>query len=113
MNKILIAFSLVLSTLLLTNCASIVSGSQQELTIDSYPQDTDVYINGSPKGITPLTIKVGRDVTKQRIEIQKEGYQSSPVNLSTKVNPWFWGNIIIGGLLGSSTDSSTGANSAY
>ena len=47
--------------------------------------------------------------TDQSITFEKEGYETYTAQLSTTTNPWFFGNIVIGGLLGSTTDGVSGA----
>ncbi|HSC75389.1 MAG TPA: PEGA domain-containing protein [Pseudomonadales bacterium] len=101
-------------TIALSGCASIVSGSKQKITIDSYPQGAEVLIAGRSSGVTPLTIDVSRTPEEVKdITVKKEGYKPAQVKLTSKLNPWFWGNIVIGGVFGSSTDSSTGAKNDY
>lgn len=107
----IIFFGVVLA---LSGCASIISGSNQTITIDSYPQGAEVVISGLTRGLTPLTVPVSREYSEVgTVIVKKEGYEPQTITLSHKLNPWFWGNIVIGGVLGSSTDSTTGARYAY
>ena len=45
--------------------------------------------------------------------IEKEGYKTHQIALSTTMEGMFWGNIIIGGTLGSITDFASGAAYKY
>jgi hypothetical protein len=61
-----------------------------------------------PLGETPLSNKFER--TKNSfLVLKKEGYEDQNLLLKHHFNYWFWGNLIIGGLFGSTTDSATDA----
>jgi hypothetical protein len=47
------------------------------------------------------------------VTVRKDGFKERTVQLATEVEGSFWGNIIIGGLPGSSTDYGTGAMYKY
>lgn len=106
----------ILSTLALAaalaGCASIVAGTSQVVSINANVQGATVAINGSQVGVTPFTgsIARGKDTT---VTVSKAGYQPQTITLSTKIEPIFFGNIIFGGLLGSTTDLATGALFEY
>ena len=91
-----------------TGCASIVSGTSQVVSINSNVQGATVSINGNQVGSTPFTSSIprGKDTT---VTVSKKGYTSQTIVLSTKLETIFWGNIIFGGLIGSTTDFATGA----
>ena len=91
-----------------TGCASVVSGTDQKLTFNSEPEEATVTVSGRVLGKTPLTVPVDRG-SNQSIPFEKEGYKTYTAQLSTTTNPWFFGNIVIGGLLGSTTDGVSGA----
>ena len=111
--KFLTLASAGLSIVFLTGCASIVSGRQQQVTFTSNPDDAVVSIDGKQIGKTPITAQLDRKGTAQVVTIQKDGYKPTTFQLKSTVNPWFFGNLVFGGLFGSSTDSSTGAINAY
>jgi hypothetical protein len=96
----------------ISGCSTIVEGKTQTVSINSNVKDADITINGMVAGRTPFTglIKRGNHTT---VTLAKEGYQSKTVTLDSSLEPWFWGNIILGGLLGSTTDASTGAMYKY
>lgn len=94
--------------LLSTGCASIVSGTDQQLTFNSEPDEAVVTVSGKVLGKTPLTVAIDRKAN-QSITFEKEGYKTYTTQLSTTTNPWFFGNIVFGGLLGSTTDGASGA----
>ena len=91
-------------------CATIFVGSEQIITVDSNVQGAEVLYNGKAIGVTPLSATVEKRVDST-LEVRKEGYLPQTINMSTNLTGAFWGNILIGGLLGSTTDQST--DSAY
>lgn len=95
-----------------SGCASIVSGQKQQLTFNSEPADATVTINGAVVGKTPMTFMVDRK-SEVSVSFMKDGYKSQSLILSTTLNGWFWGNIVFGGFLGSTTDAASGAMHEY
>lgn len=91
-------------------CASIIDGRRQSVSFSSDPSGAQVIINGRAMGVTPASIVLERsDYGNANIVFKKEGFQDQQATVKTSVNIWFWGNIIFGGLLGSSTDAASGA----
>lgn len=97
-------------------CATLFTGTNQTVTFDSEPQGATVLINGATIGTTPVTTqiqkqKVGQNTTT--VTFEKEGFKKQTILLSTAIEGWFWGNIISGGVWGSTTDAVTGAMYQY
>lgn len=103
-------------------CASLVGGgSKQTLNIDSNPKGASIFLGRVVDGkvtdlvdtgkVTPTMIDLPRK--NAALVLRKDGYKETGVTLTQTVNGWFFGNLIIGGLLGSSIDSSTGAIKKY
>jgi len=110
----LIMILLLITPMLALGCATIVVGDKQSLTFDSEPAGAQIIINGKPEGVTPATITIKKsDYQNATVVFKKEGYTDQQATLHTKTTGWFWGNILIGGLLGSTTDSSTGSMLEY
>lgn len=107
-----ILFFLTFITSFITGCATIVSGTTQQVTFQSTPEGATVKLNGRPLGKTPLTIQLDRE-DGQILTIEKEGYKTFSTSMDTRLEPWFWGNIITGGLIGSTTDGMSGAINEY
>lgn len=112
MNKLLMAGSLVIALVAFSGCASIVSGASQQLSFNSEPSGADVKVNGQKTCTTPCTQMFKRS-NSTIVSIEKEGYVSETINPSTGLDSWFWGNIIFGGLIGSTTDFANGAAYQY
>lgn len=98
--------------LVIAGCASIVTGTEQSLTFNSEPDGATVIVAGKTLGKTPLTVKVPKD-KNMSLTFEKEGYKPFTTQLSTTLQGWFWGNIVFGGLLGSTTDGISGAMHQY
>ena len=101
-------------------CASIVSGTKQEIMIDSEPSGATVVVAVRKKGQlldqrdageTPITVEVKRK--DGVVLVSKEGYETQEVPLVTKMNPWVWGDIALTSPLSTSIDYSTGAAKQY
>lgn len=103
---------IVVFATLLTNCASIVKGTDQLVSIDSNVRDAEIVVNGAVVGKTPFNGKISRS-SDTIVTLRKDGYTAKSVTLNTEVEPVFWGNIIFGGVLGSTTDLSSGAMYKY
>jgi len=101
-----------LAVLASLGCATIVDGTTQELTFGSEPEGAQVVLDGQVLGFTPLTVEIDR-AEGRTVELRKAGYASEQIALTTDLNPTFWGNILTGGLLGSTTDSASGASVRY
>jgi hypothetical protein len=98
--------------LLAAGCATIVSGTSQTITFQSNPQGAQVLIDGLPVGITPLSIKVKKN-DNTTVQLKLDGYETQIFKMQTEFDPMFFGNILIGGFLGSTTDAVSGATVEY
>lgn len=105
-------FSFLFLTFLITNCASIIEGTDQAVSINSNVQGAKVYINGSMVGKTPYNGQIKKKSDTQ-VRIEKEGYTSQTLTMNTSLPTAFWGNIIFGGFTGSTTDFVSGAAYEY
>lgn len=112
MKKLLLGL-VALSALWLTGCASLVDGNSQSVSFASNPEGATVYLNGAAIGKTPVTINAKRQGSSQSLRFNKEGFKDVEIQLISTVNPWIFGNIITGGLLGSTTDGLSGAAFKY
>lgn len=112
MKKLLLSV-FALSALWLTGCASIVDGNSQSVSFASNPEGATVYLNGAAIGKTPMSISAKRRGGPQPLRFTKEGHQDVEIQLISGVNPWFFGNVLSGGLLGSTTDGLSGAAFRY
>jgi len=112
--------SVVLVLTLFSSCASIVSRSSWPLTVNTEPSGAKVTITDR-KGITvfngnsPTTIRLKSGdgfFAKQSysIKLSMDGYSEKIIPVQCRLNGWYIGNIIFGGLIGILiVDPATGA----
>lgn len=101
-----------LSCVLLSSCASIFKGAEQDVTIDSNVHGADIRLNGELIGTTPFSGKIKKQ-NDARILLSAKGHESREIILDTSIEPFWFGNLIFGGAFGSTTDYSTGAMYQY
>lgn len=93
---------------MLSGCASIISGTKQEVSVNSVPSGANVKINGMNRGQTPIVLDLKR-MKSHTVRIEMDGYQPYDLALSKGVNGWVLGNVIFGGLIGLVIDAVDGA----
>ncbi|MFJ2362577.1 hypothetical protein ACIPIN_02470 [Pseudomonas sp. NPDC087697] len=100
-----------LTTLILTSgCASIVGDSKYPVNVTSTPSGASFTIKNKDgvvvhNGSTPNTVTLpsgrgyfkGEDYT---ITFKKDGYADSTAKLETSMSGWYWGNLLLGGVIG-------------
>jgi len=82
------------------------------VSFQSSPEEATVTVSGRIIGKTPVTVQLGRK-SDQILLFTKEGYKSVTMQMDTKISNWFWGNVIAGGVIGSTTDGFSGAMHEY
>ena len=107
MRKTIISSTLAIA-LLSTSCATIVSGSKQNVKFSSNPSTATIFIDEVEVGKTPFEIKLARK-SEHSVMIKLDGYQTYETKLTKKFNAWYIGNILFGGLIGIIIDPITGA----
>lgn len=88
----LLFVSLLVAVLLSTSgCATLFSGSSDEVTFESEPSGAMVRINGIDKGETPVTVSVDRDAVwfsdRKQITMLKDGYEERSFAMQTEWIP--------------------------
>ncbi len=86
----------ILMVALLASCATILSGSKDDVTFDSEPRGAQIIVDGNVMGVTPLTVSLKRNKYKQ-VEVHLDGYRVQTRPLSTSYDPvalinifWDW-----------------------
>jgi len=97
----------VLFVNMLTNCATIIHGTKQDVSISSNPSKATVIIDNDEKGITPITVELSRK-DHHMVQINLDGFLPYETKLTRKVDGWIAGNIVFGGLIGLAVDAITG-----
>ena len=98
---------------LLSACSSIINSTSQEISFSGNVNKIKIKQNGMLLCQTPCSVVINRDKNGALIMAEKDGYESVPLRLNTKLSVFFWGNIIFGGLLGSTTDALSGGMWEY
>jgi len=119
--KLFVKAAFIASALFLsTGCASIVSTSRWPFSVDTEPQGADVSIINARNeqvfsGRTPcaMILRSGNGFFGKQhytVTIKMDGYETKIVNINCKLNGWYFGNILIGGVVGMLfVDPATGA----
>ncbi|MBF5055828.1 hypothetical protein Y5W_01122 [Alcanivorax sp. 521-1] len=95
----------------LSGCASILSDSSYPVSIQSSPERAEYVVtdtrNGSrvAAGTTPDTVTLRAkhgffSSARYQVSFEKEGYKSATRPLDAGMDGWYFGNILLGGLLG-------------
>lgn len=110
----------IVGTILLSSCATIVSKSTYPLSIESEPNNAKVSItdkNGKEVflGNTPATVKLKAGSgfftrAEYQVKFSSPGCDDKVVPVTFKIDGWYFGNILFGGLIGMLiVDPATGA----
>ena len=111
-NKLSI-FSCALALLVTTSCATLFTKKTQEVNFKGVP-GTTIIDKDKNKVVTEIGSngfgvgKFSKQLKKKNIEARKDGYQSRDYEMGTKIQGWFWGNILFGGIPGMAIDAATG-----
>jgi hypothetical protein len=121
LHKLVLALA---GSVLLSACATIVTGTTQTIKVDSNPQGAriftaekttehgkTVYANRAEAGVTPGTVAIPRK--DGAVLLEKDGYEPTEVPLNRRMAGWVWGDIVLLSLLSTSIDTSTGAAKEY
>lgn len=103
-----------------TGCASIVSSSHYDLAINSDPVGANFVVSNKAgkkvfSGSTPATVKLSASAgyfkkETYTIKLNTPGYDERIYYLSSSLDGWYWGNLLIGGIVGMLVvDPATGA----
>lgn len=101
-------------------CASIVGGRYQTVSVDARASGQSIVAdctlsNGSGQVhvTTPGTATVHRSASDLSVACQKNGKQIAQQSYDSNLRGMFWGNLIIGGIIGIAIDLSDGAAHHY
>lgn len=110
MKKTLLVLLSVVMLVSLTSCASIVSSDKYPVTITSDPNEAKITITDSNnrvvyQGKTPaiVTLDASNGFFKKgsySIKFEKAGFEDSVYTLTSTIDGWYWGNLLMGGVLG-------------
>jgi hypothetical protein len=114
--------SVLFAAALLPGCASIVSPGAHQINVQSAPAGASCDVRRDDATIgtvspTPGATTVSRSsrplqITCRRAEAPA-GAPAGQATVTAELNPWIFGNILFGGIIGFIVDASTGAISRY
>jgi hypothetical protein len=106
-----------LSLSIMSGCASIVSGTNQSITVDTPGCGGASCKLTNDKGnwavTTPGSVVVNRAYGALTILCTKDGFPSGTTTVASSTKPMAFGNIIFGGVIGAGVDVTTGAAYDY
>jgi hypothetical protein len=102
----------------MTGCATVVSGTSQSIAVASDPPGSTCELSRSGERIgavaaTPASVVVSKSGRMITVACEKAGYRPAESNLPSRGNPWVFGNLLIGGLVGVIVDLASGAYGGY
>ena len=123
MKKILLLLNgfVVLALLICSGCASIVDGGPKKIKLNSTPPGAKVTVvdsNGQSvvtAVTTPTVVRLERGNgyfkgQKYTVKFELDGYYPSEMEILPRINGWYFGNILFGGVIGiAGVDPATGA----
>ncbi|MBY0355631.1 MAG: hypothetical protein K2Q12_07870 [Rickettsiales bacterium] len=103
---------------MLTNCAAIVSGKEQELSVETNPAGANCNLERNGEFIgsvseTPGKVKITKTKHDINLSCSRRNYETAETQLDSGLDPWVFGNILIGGLIGWAIDSGIGSDNLY
>jgi len=117
MHRSFIAAIAVAVLFLSSGCASIVSGHNQSLSVETpgcTPANCQLTnTKGSWFVITPGTVVVHRAYGDLTVECKKDGVQPIARDIKSSTKGMAFGNILLGGVIGAGVDIGTGAAYDY
>lgn len=97
----------VLASLPLTGCCAVTGGMKaQAIVVKSDPAGAQVYVDDKPRGKAPVTVPMERD-SQHTVRLELAGYETTQAVLKPGPNPWLFGNLIVGGIVGVVVDGVT------
>jgi hypothetical protein len=86
-QKAILLLIVISSQIIFTSCATVFTGSRQNVTIDSDVPDTRVEVGGMYQGTTPTSVRLKKGFTGETVVLKKEGYEHKVIQPPTEFNP--------------------------
>ena len=93
-----------------TSCATLFSGNSSPVTVHSEPSKATITITDRKdrvvySGKTPTTLRLKSGAgfftkASYKVRFELEGFEERTVPIHSTINGWYFGNILIGGVLG-------------
>lgn len=109
-NKAIVNSIVAALVISISGCASIIGKSSYAVTVKSNPDGTHFVVKNESgeavhSGETPSTVTLNSSTgyfqkAKYTIVFSKEGYTDQTIPLVSGLDGWYFGNILLGGLIG-------------
>lgn len=104
--------------LAVSGCASITTGQNQSLSVETSPCRGATCKLTNDKGVwylnnTPGSVTVHRAYGDLTVTCEKDDFKSNPETVVSKTKGMAFGNILVGGIIGAAVDAGTGAAYDY
>lgn len=119
-RKLLMAIPIA-SMVLFSGCATVLGGGgKQQVTVNStkpmnvrigYAADDNKTLTQYQSITTPTTVTVIRE--NKNLLLTSDNNEFEPIVVEKKLNPWFWGDVVMTSLVSTTTDAVTGAMWKY
>lgn len=118
MKKSICAITLLTA---LTGCASIINGTNQIVSLETHNKGQQVSgatcklenSKGTFYVTSPGTVTIKKAYGDMAVKCEKESHEAGLATVKSGVTPLFFGNILLGGLIGMGVDIGTGAGFDY
>jgi hypothetical protein len=104
---------LAAACVLLSACATITRGTNQDFMVESTPSQADVKLSTGQTCVTPCTLRIKRK-SQFTVTISKDGYETQEAKVHGVVKgggaAGMAGNVIFGGIIGAGVDASNGSS---
>jgi len=98
-------------------CATITSGTTQDISVDSEPQGAECALSREGAQLasvtTPGPVTIKRHAATIHVVCRKEGHEPGRTVMNSRYETASAGNFILGGIIGVMIDNSSGANTRY
>lgn len=108
MNKWIKVAMILVCPIALVGCATITTGTNQRIPINSNPAGATVNISSGFTGVTPCVADLRRN-QDHTVNISKIGYDTAVVVLRKSMCGSTAGNLLLGGVIGLGVDACSGA----
>lgn len=102
---------IIVASLSLSSCATIFTGTKDQISFKTNPSGAKVMIDGLEVCTTPCTTKVARTLSNKNVEFKLDGYDTKIIALDKKFNAVSIINLF--GIIGWGVDAATGSLMKY
>ncbi|WP_428390726.1 hypothetical protein [Lichenicoccus sp.] len=103
---------------MLPGCATIVNGSNQNLTVSTNPAGAQCTVSRAGRVLgmvnpTPGSVRIDKSKNDLSVTCKKDGFRVATISQTPSFGGMTFGNILAGGAVGFIVDAASGANYTY